>query len=305
METSTVAAEPKNTPSNSPDAERQKMRRMLLIAGSVGVVVILVTVIASLSSGTPTPKMSDGSDGSVDDPNLKEVAVGVKIREIKEGSGQPCPTGAKVKIHYTGWLRDGTIFDTTKDRGPAEFKLTGLIAGWQIGIPGMKPGGIRKLVIAPEQGYGSRATGKIPPGSTLVFEVELLDFTPPKDLTKLSDGTAPGADDPGLKDIGGGLLIRDLKEGTGTPVPEGGSVTVHYTGWLPDGKVFDSSHREGEPVTFQLARVVQGWQKGIPGMKPGGIRKLVIPPALAYGAKGDPPTIPPNATLIFEVELIK
>ena len=299
-----MAAQPKPNSSSPADAERQKMRRMLLLAGSIGVIVVLVTVIATLS-GQSVPKMSDGSDGSVDDPNLQEVAVGVKIREIKEGTGQPCPAGAKVKINYTGWLRDGTIFDTTKDHGPAEFKLTGLIAGWQLGIPGMKPGGIRKLVIAPEQGYGNRATGKIPPGSTLVFEVELLDFSAPKDLTKLSDGTAPGADDPGLRDIGGGLKIRDLKEGTGTPVPEGGTVTVHYTGWLTDGKMFDSSHKQGEPVSFPLRNVVAGWQKGIPGMKPGGIRKLVIPPDLAYGPKGDPPTIPPNATLIFEVELIK
>ncbi len=121
----------------------------------------------------------------------------------------------------------------------------------------------------------------------------------------MSDGTDGGTEDPGLKDIGEGLKIRDLKEGSGDPVPRGANVTVHYTGWLTDGTEFDSSKKRGQPATFSLNGVVKGWGKGIPGMKPGGIRKLVIPADLGYGIGGSPPKIPPNATLIFEVELIK
>ena len=83
------------------------------------------------------------------------------------------------------------------------------------------------------------------------------------------------------------------------------AVTVDYIGWRTDGKMFDSSWKEGgKPFTTPLARVVQGWQQGIPGMKVGGIRKLVIPPDLAYGASGAGKDIPPNATLVFEVELL-
>jgi FKBP-type peptidyl-prolyl cis-trans isomerase len=121
----------------------------------------------------------------------------------------------------------------------------------------------------------------------------------------MSDGTNGGTDDPDLKDIGGGLKIRDLKEGTGEPVSPAATVTVHYTGWTTDGNVFDSSKRKGTPFTTSLGGVVAGWQQGIPGMKPGGIRKLVIPAALGYGDRGAGKDIPPGATIIFEVELLK
>jgi FKBP-type peptidyl-prolyl isomerase-like protein len=115
----------------------------------------------------------------------------------------------------------------------------------------------------------------------------------------MSDGSNGGTDDPGLKDIGHGLKVRDLKEGTGPEVKPGATIRVKYTGWLTNGSVFDSGETE-----FPLGRVIQGWQKGIPGMKVGGIRKLVIPAALGYGSGGSGDKIPPNATLIFEVEVL-
>lgn len=121
----------------------------------------------------------------------------------------------------------------------------------------------------------------------------------------MSDGSNGGTDDPGLKPIGTeGLKYRDLKEGTGEAVPAGATIKAHYTGWLPNGKVFDSSKKRGEPIEFSLNGVVQGWGQGIPGMKVGGVRKLVIPAALGYGARGMPPDIPGGATLIFEVEVV-
>jgi FKBP-type peptidyl-prolyl cis-trans isomerase len=173
----------------------------------------------------------------------------------------------------------------------------------------MKKGGVRKLVIAPEKAYKDQKRPGIPPNSTLTFEVELLGFTgghapAPAAPEKLRDGTAPGADDPALKDVGGGLKVRDLKVGTGPECPPGATVVAHYTGWLTTGKSFDSSVARGEPTEFSLRQVVKGWQQGIPGMKVGGVRKLVIPPELAYGAGGRP-GIPPNSTLVFEVELVE
>ena len=300
-------AEPYRNPPTGQDPNRTKMRRMLVLAGGVALVIILVAVIAGMSGGGR--KMSDGSDGSADDPELKEISGGVKYRDLKEGTGEPCPHGAKVRLSYSGWLTDGTVFDSSKGQS-VEFALNGLIKGWQVGIPGMKPGGIRKLVIPPDKGYGSQAKGKIPAGSTLIFEVELIEVVPgPKPPTgpgrPMSDGSDGGTEDPALSPIGSaGLKYRDLKEGTGDAVKPGVSVTVHYTGWLVNGHPFDSSKKRGEPITFSLNEVVRGWKEGIPGMKPGGIRKLVIPPSLGYGDqdKGD---IPPNSTLIFEVELIR
>jgi FKBP-type peptidyl-prolyl cis-trans isomerase FkpA len=112
-----------------------------------------------------------------------------------------------------------------------------------------------------------------------------------------------------ISDSGGGgeLQYADLTVGTGKEAKAGDFVIVHYTGRLANGKKFDSSVDRDEPFTFQLGmgKVIKGWDQGVAGMKEGGKRKLIIPPELGYGAKGFPPDIPPNAQLIFEVELLK
>jgi FKBP-type peptidyl-prolyl cis-trans isomerase len=103
-----------------------------------------------------------------------------------------------------------------------------------------------------------------------------------------------------------GLKYDDLKVGTGAEAKAGQTVSVHYTGWLTDGKKFDSSVDRGQPFEFPLGmgRVIKGWDEGVQGMKIGGKRKLTIPPGLGYGSRGAGQVIPPNATLIFDVELL-
>ena len=102
------------------------------------------------------------------------------------------------------------------------------------------------------------------------------------------------------------MKIEDLVEGTGAEAKAGQTVSVHYVGTLTDGRKFDSSRDRGTPFKFPLGagRVIQGWDRGVAGMKIGGKRKLTIPPDLAYGARGFPPVIPANATLVFEIELL-
>lgn len=102
-----------------------------------------------------------------------------------------------------------------------------------------------------------------------------------------------------------GMYVEDLKEGTGIAARRSSLVSVRYVGYLPDGKIFDTTGA-GEPLVFRLGgtEVIRGWNQGIPGMKPGGLRRLVIPPGLAYGRRGRG-AVPPNATLVFDVQLLE
>lgn len=114
---------------------------------------------------------------------------------------------------------------------------------------------------------------------------KLTNFTPTPDVTELQ--------------------TIDVVEGTGDVVPEGATITAHYTGALcADGTIFQSSHDFGEPVTFPLDRVIAGWTKGVPGMKVGGTRRLVIPSDMAYGSVRAAANIPPNSDLVFDIELV-
>lgn len=105
---------------------------------------------------------------------------------------------------------------------------------------------------------------------------------------------------------GGQLQSQDLVIGTGGTVASGDLATVHYVGRLQNGTVFDSSRSRNQPFQFRVGagQVIQGWDRGVPGMRIGGTRRLIIPPSLAYGSRGQPPTIPPNATLTFDIELL-
>ncbi|MBF0804848.1 MULTISPECIES: FKBP-type peptidyl-prolyl cis-trans isomerase [unclassified Neisseria] len=104
-----------------------------------------------------------------------------------------------------------------------------------------------------------------------------------------------------------GLIIEDIETGSGKEAVKGKEITVHYTGWLEDGTQFDSSLERRQPLTITLGagQVIAGWDEGFGGMKEGGKRRLTIPPEMGYGTRGAGGIIPPNATLVFEVELLK
>ncbi|MCE7981184.1 MAG: FKBP-type peptidyl-prolyl cis-trans isomerase [Caldilinea sp. CFX5] len=235
---------------------------------------------------------------------IVKTASGLQYQELKAGDGPAAKAGDIVAVHYTGKLTDGKKFDSSLDRGqPFQFALGQgqVIKGWDEGIALMKKGGKAILTIPPELGYGARgAGGVIPPNATLVFEVELVDILPgaPAAATKVNDAD--------YQTTASGLKYYDFEVGTGAAPKQGQQVTVHYTGWLVDGKKFDSSLDRGQPFGFAIGvgQVIRGWDEGVMGMKVGGKRQLVIPPELGYGARGAGGVIPANATLIFEVELL-
>ncbi len=206
----------------------------------------------------------------------------VKIEDNVVGTGTEAKSGMALKVNYTGTLTNGTVFDSSVGKAPFEFALGSrqVIQGWDQGLLGMKVGGKRILTIPSELGYGPRGSGSIPPDATLIFEIELLDVQQ--------------------------VNIEDIQVGTGAEAVPGKTITVNYTGTLTNGTVFDSSYGRNEPFTLQLGsgQVIPGWEQGLQGMKVGGKRRLTIPSALGYGTQGAGSTIPPNATLIFEVELL-
>lgn len=145
---------------------------------------------------------------------------------------------------------------------------------------------------------GGAAGAAAPPGATGVSGSS--DDSSPEGMAS----SLPAVDAPEWKDLSDGIKTWDAKEGTGEACPAGANVTIHYTGWTLAGSEFDSSVSTGKPANFPLTSLIQGWQRGIPGMKPGGVRRLYIPYKFAYGEAGSPPKIPGRADLVFEVKLI-
>ncbi|MBX3015314.1 MAG: FKBP-type peptidyl-prolyl cis-trans isomerase [Caldilineaceae bacterium] len=233
-----------------------------------------------------------------------KTASGLEYTEIQAGNGPAAKAGDIVSVHYTGKLTNGKKFDSSLDRGqPIQFPLGAgrVIAGWDEGIALMKKGGKAVLTIPAELGYGAQgAGGVIPPNATLLFEVELVDI-----LAGAPVAPTPVAE-ADYQTTATGLKYYDFVVGGGAAPQKGKTVVVHYTGWLVNGKKFDSSLDRGEPFGFAIGvgQVIQGWDEGVATMKIGGKRQLVIPAQLGYGARGAGGVIPPNATLVFEVELL-
>ena len=226
---------------------------------------------------------------------------GLQYEIIKMGDGEKPSANDKVEVHYHGTLEDGTVFDSSVERNQTiTFGLNQVIKGWTEGLQLMPVGSKFKFIIPPELGYGSRGSGKvIPPNATLIFEVELFNIEKPFVDPDFSIPAEEQTSESGLR-----YLDHIIGEGTATQ--SGNIVTVHYSGYLADGTKFDSSHDRKKPFSFTLGefRVIKGWEEGLLEMKKGGKRTLIIPPELGYGERGAGGVIPPNATLMFEVELI-
>ncbi|HUR33958.1 MAG TPA: FKBP-type peptidyl-prolyl cis-trans isomerase [Vicinamibacterales bacterium] len=224
-----------------------------------------------------------------------KTASGLASKVIKPGASKDHPARTDmVTVHYTGWTTDGKMFDSSKTgpNRPVSFPLDKVIAGWTEGVQLMVPGETRRLWIPDPLAY----QGRRDPKGMLVFDVELIAITHPPQVP--SDVKAVPTD---AKKTASGLAYKVLTPGTGTRHPTSRSqVTVHYSGWTTDGKMFDSSITRGEPATFPLDGVIAGWTEGVQLMVEGEKVRFWIPEALAYKGQSAP-----YGLLVFDVELLK
>lgn len=265
------------------------MKRAILL-------IFLALAVTAADAQEKKPKVK-----KVKKPKTVTTASGLQCRITMKGDGIKATAGDKVKVHYVGKLTNDTVFDSSRKRNePFSFKLGAgeVIAGWDEGVAMLQVGDVATFTIPAKLGYGEMSIGNIPANSTLIFEVELLEVIP-----GIKPWPIKGKDT--LK-TASGLKYVILNEGAGPKPQTGDKVTVHYSGYLIDGKPFDSSVERGHAFNFPLGkgRVIKGWDEGIALLSKGAKAKLIIPYDLAYGAEGRPPAIPEKATLIFDVELL-
>lgn len=218
----------------------------------------------------------------------------IEMKTTAEGKGTGAVIGDEILLNWHGTYVNGVDFgDTYKSKQPAKF-LVGSIRtppGLNQALIGIKVGEKRHALIPFGLGYGERGAAGIPPYATLIFDFEPISIT--------TKAQALERDQKMIK-------IEEQTVGAGKEAKDGNTVEIHYTGTFPDGKKFDSSRDRNQTFSFKLGagQVIRGFDLGVMGMKEGGKRKVTIPPELAYGARGAGSAIPPNSTLVFELELV-
>lgn len=224
-------------------------------------------------------------------------ASGLASKTIAPGASEEKPAATDVvTVHYTGWTPDGTMFDSSRSRGaPSMFPLNRSLVGWRECVQLMTVGETRRCWLPQKLAYNGQA-GR--PTGTMVFDIELID-TRRSPTVAPPDVATPPED---VRRTASGLVYKVLKPGTGTRRPASSDrVTVHYTGWTTDGKMFDSSVARGMPATLGLNDVIRGWTEGMQLMVEGERTRFWIPQDLAY--KGEAGS--PRGMLVFDVDLIK
>lgn len=228
---------------------------------------------------------------------------GVKIEWKQQGSGPKAEAGNLVSVHYTGRLTNDSVFDDSKKRGrPIRFTLGKgqVIPGWDEALTYLRKGDIARITIPPQMAYGDRDLGIIPPNSTLIFDVELVEVTP---VSKPEPFQVAGLDTTTYES---GLKMIVVKKGQGLTATAGDKVSVHYSGYFTDGRMFDSSVERAMPLVFRagIGQVIKGWDEALLKLPAGSKARLIIPPHLAYGENEVGP-IPANSTLIFDIEILE
>jgi FKBP-type peptidyl-prolyl cis-trans isomerase len=225
-----------------------------------------------------------------------------KVLVKRKGGDHPGPYD-RITVHYTGWTSGGRTFDSSIPTGePATRALDTAIPGWVEGVQLMVKGEKRRFWLPAELAYGERSTRPDQPAGAVVFDIELVDFVSMPEPPQVPPDVAAAPAD--AKKTASGLAYKIIKRGQGKLRPAATStVEVHYSGWTPDGKMFDSSVARGKPTSFPLDSVIKGWTEGVQLMAVGDKARFWIPGKLAYGdkpARGGAPAGP----LVFDIELL-
>jgi peptidylprolyl isomerase len=281
-----------------------QLRPAAFVIGAAAVVAALAAT-AGARQQTPTPQTETKPivrpipappDVAAPPDDAVKSKSGLATKVITPGTGTEHPKADDiVTVHYTGWSTKGAMFDSSYTRGkPSSFTVNRVIPGWGEAVQLMVVGEKRRAWIPEELAYKGRADR---PQGMLVFDIELVSFT--ASPTTAPDDVAKAPAD--AQKTRSGLAYKVLRAGAGTVHPKGSSkVTVHYTGWTTDGKMFDSSVSRGQPATFPLDQVIPGWTEGVQLMVEGEKTRFWIPQRLAYdGQQGMP-----MGMLVFDVELI-
>ncbi|MCX6256488.1 MAG: FKBP-type peptidyl-prolyl cis-trans isomerase [Bacteroidia bacterium] len=233
-----------------------------------------------------------------------KTSSGLKYIVSAKGKGAKVEKGKNVQINYSAYFIDGKMFDSSVKKGqPLKFPAgTGAISlkGLEEGVMLMSEGDKIRFIIPPELGLPANPQQKGGPGGqTLIFDVELLKVMPE---IKITPYDIQGKE---VKTTASGLKYIEVKKSNGKLAESGKTVVVHYTGYLENGNIFDSSVKRDEPIKFKLGsgQVIKGWEEGIALMGIGDKFRFIIPASLAYGDK-EMGQIPANSTLIFDVELV-
>jgi peptidylprolyl isomerase len=263
---------------------------------------LLVALGAGASAAQPRPPQFQPVPAPPDVAKPPADAVkttsGLASKVLQAGTGSARPTADDfVTVHYTGWTTDGKMFDSSYARDAAStFPVNRVIKGWGEGVQLMVVGEKRRLWIPQELAYAGQS-GR--PQGMLVFDVELVDIVPSPEKNPPPDVKAPPAD---AQKTASGLAYKVLREGKpgGARPTKASRVTVHYSGWTTDGKLFDSSVMRGQTASFGLTDVIEGWTEGLQLMVPGEKTRFWIPERLAYKGQANGP----KGMLVFDVELI-
>jgi len=233
----------------------------------------------------------------------KKTDSGLKYEVLAAGTGDAPAADDVLELKYALWSTKGKLLDCSARSGNSLKMPCGdlPLAFMKEAVPLLRKGARLRFEVPPDLCFGSKDQGPaLPANSVTIWELELVGTLRPLPVPPFAM-----PEDSKLKTTPSGLKYEVVEDGEGEAPKFGARVLVHYAGWFTDGKLFDASYSRGEPMEMRLGMVIQGWNEGLQLMKPGATYRFVIPPQLAYGARGAPPKIAPNTTLVFLVKLVR